>query len=310
MRSSSTLVRPTPASMGGLAVFQYQDGKEAAYFSFYGTAMSSAPFALQIKGDRAATTAMTEVSTSSITIENCSELFSPVVPNAADGAGEPPAPGSCLFTYKLAPGPAREKPVVTTNLVATPAMKSDLLTVYLQDHGWQSQYASEISVRPGTTYVGYDPQTGLDWALADFDYTGPANDVSGSPSVAMQDGGNTGIFYEIPVPGALPSYNGWAMVSSLGVPACFSSSVLPKANHCDLGTDRRSVLLVARLTLVRDGEVESQGQAPDGTFKVTPTRLGEAGSPSDRRRADDAQRESPTKTPMEAAWDAAGETMP
>ena len=62
--------------------------------------------------------------------------------------------------------------------------------------------------------------------------------------------------------------------------------------------------------LVRVGGVESHDPAPDGPFKVAPLRLGEGGSPSDLRRADDAQRESPTETPVEAAWDAAGETMP
>ena len=63
-------------------------------------------------------------------------------------------------------------------------------------------------------------------------------------------------------------------------------------------------------SLVRDGEVESQNPPPDGPFKVTPVLLGEDGGPSDLRRVDDAERESPTKTPVEAAWDAAGETMP
>jgi len=62
--------------------------------------------------------------------------------------------------------------------------------------------------------------------------------------------------------------------------------------------------------LVRDGAVESQDPPPDGPFKVTPVFLGASGTPSDLRRADDAQRESPTETPVEAAWDAAGESMP
>lgn len=61
--------------------------------------------------------------------------------------------------------------------------------------------------------------------------------------------------------------------------------------------------------LVRDGGVESQDPAPEGPFKVTPVLVGEGGGPSDLRRADDAERGSPTETPAEAAWDAAGQTM-
>ena len=62
--------------------------------------------------------------------------------------------------------------------------------------------------------------------------------------------------------------------------------------------------------LIRDDGVEGHDPAPDGPFKVTPVRLGEDGSPSDLRRADDAEREPPHKSPVDAAWDAAGEVMP
>jgi hypothetical protein len=61
--------------------------------------------------------------------------------------------------------------------------------------------------------------------------------------------------------------------------------------------------------LVRDGKVESQDPAPDGPFKVTPVRLGEDGSPSDIRRADEAERGVPAESPIDAAWDVAGENM-
>jgi len=61
--------------------------------------------------------------------------------------------------------------------------------------------------------------------------------------------------------------------------------------------------------LVRDGHVEGHDRAPEGPFKVTPVRLGLDGSPSELRRADDAQRKVADERPVDAAWDAAGETM-
>src|SRR5580658_7881664 len=128
------VVNPGPAgsgSLGGVAVFQYQDGKEAGYFSFSGQAASSAPFTLNIKGDPAAST---------VTIEDCDRLFSPAVVNGAEGEADPPAPLSCTFSYKLAPGPARPTESGATNLNATAAINSGLVTTYLAQHGWQAEY--------------------------------------------------------------------------------------------------------------------------------------------------------------------------
>ena len=62
-------------------------------------------------------------------------------------------------------------------------------------------------------------------------------------------------------------------------------------------------------SLVRDGKVEGHDPPPDGSFKVSPVRLGLGGSPSDLRRADDAKRESARRTPVDAAWEAGGEVM-
>jgi len=46
----------------------------------------------------------------------------------------------------------------------------------------------------------------------------------------MQDGGETGIFYQIPIAGALPSADdGWVMVGNGGEPRCLSVTVLPWA---------------------------------------------------------------------------------
>jgi len=228
------VVNPGPTgsgAMGGIAVYQYQDGKEVGFFSFYGKSTSPAPFTMNIKGDPAATTAVSRViatPTSSITIENCARLFSPSVPNGANGEAEPPAPGSCTFTYKLAPGPPRTTPTVTTNLTATPADKSGLLDAYLFQNGWQTQYTSDITLRPGTTYLAYDPQTGLNWGLAQFAYSGPASGAAGAPDVAMQDGGDIGFFYQIPIPGQLPSGDdGWVMVGIGGEPNCLARSIFP-----------------------------------------------------------------------------------
>jgi hypothetical protein len=232
------VVNPGPAgsgSLGGVAVFQYQDGKEAGYFSFSGQAASSAPFTLNIKGDPAATTVTARLTSSStnastITIEDCDRLFSPAVVNGAEGEADPPAPLSCTFSYKLAPGPARPTESGATNLNATAAINSGLVTTYLAQHGWQTEYGSDISLSPGSTYLAYDPQTGLDWADASFTYHGPETDTSNSPDVAMQDGGGTGIFYQIPGPGALPSPgDGWVMVAVIGEPPCWSRSIIPES---------------------------------------------------------------------------------
>jgi len=227
------IVNPGPMGsgiLGGLAVFQYQDGKEAAYFSFSGRAISSAPFSLSLKGEPRSTTATATVTAqpnSSITIDDCSTLFSPVFGTAAFGDNQPPAPASCTFTYKVAPGPARTQPTVVTNLVADAATKSGLLDAFLTDHGWQTQYASEISLTPGATYVAYDPNTGLDWSEATFSYSGPASGAANSPDVAMQDGGDKGIFYKIPVAAAPPGNSGWTLVQFVGIPFCYSGTVLP-----------------------------------------------------------------------------------
>lgn len=67
----------------------------------------------------------------------------------------------------------------------------------------------------------------------------------------------------------------------------------------------------APTALVRDGHVEAQDPPPDGPFTVTPVRIEEDGSPSDLRRADDAERETrDSESPAQRAWDVAGETMP
>jgi hypothetical protein len=232
------VVSPGPAgsdTVGGVAVFQYQDGKEAGYFTFSGRLDSSAPFTLTIKGDRAATTATALVSapagmSAGITIENCDRLFAPAVVSAANGEAIPPAPASCTFTYKLAPAARPSEPSVVTNLTATPTINSGLLASYLDDHGWQAQYGSNITLVPGTTYLAYDPETGVDWAFASFTYSGPESGASDAPDVAMQDGGDTGIFYMIPLPGTVPAADsGWVMVGEAGEPRCLSVSLLPAA---------------------------------------------------------------------------------
>ena len=46
----------------------------------------------------------------------------------------------------------------------------------------------------------------------------------------MQDGGETGIFYQVPLAGALTSADdGWVMVGNGGEPRCLSVSVLPRS---------------------------------------------------------------------------------
>jgi hypothetical protein len=216
-----------------VAVFQYQHGKEAGYFSFSGRSTSLAPFTLSIKGDPAATTATAQLTAnfptaSTITIDDCARYFSPAVGNGADGEATPPAPASCTFSYKLAPAPARPVQSGATNLPATAAVNSGLVTTYLAQHGWQTEYGSDIVLRTGSTYLAYDAGTGLDWAFATFSDNGPATDTPDSPGVVMQDGGETGIFYQIPDAGALPSPDdGWVMVGSIGEPPCYSRSVIP-----------------------------------------------------------------------------------
>jgi hypothetical protein len=226
------IVNPGPAGsgiLGGLAVYQYQDGREAAYFSFYGRAVSTAPFQVAIKGEMQTATATFQVAPtgSSITVENCAQLFSPVVGVLALSA--PPAPASCTFSYNLAPQSPRTQPAVATDLLATSTIKSDLVNAYLLEYGWQAQYSSDITLKPGSTYVGYDPQTGLDWAFASFVYSGPSASATGSPGIVMQDGGDTGLFFQIPIQNALPSYDGWTMVGLVVIPGCYSQTTLPSS---------------------------------------------------------------------------------
>ncbi|HEY1829921.1 MAG TPA: hypothetical protein VGG38_06745 [Acidimicrobiales bacterium] len=230
------IVNPGPAGsgrLGGLAVYEYQDGKEVAYFSFYGVATSDDPFQVTIKGDQAAASAtvvVTPESNSSITVDNCARFFSPAVANGIAGLSDPPAPPVCTFTYKLAPGPPRTQPTATTNMTATATIKSDLLMAYLNENGWQANYSSDITLTPGSTYVAYDPATGLDWAYAKFTYSGPATSASNTPSVGMQDGGNEGYFYDIPLPGSVSQQpDGWTMVGVAGDPGCYSDSVVPSS---------------------------------------------------------------------------------
>jgi hypothetical protein len=234
------VVNPGPAGsgiVGGVAVYQFQNGTQSAYFSFYGRAVSAAPFPVDIKGDRAtdsATFQVTPASNSSITIENCAQLFSPAIDEPVPAGAEPPLPASCTFTYNLAPGPPRTTPTVTTNMAATPAIKAGLLSAYLLENGWQqTPYASEISLQPGSTYVAYDPETGLDWAYATFEYSGNGADASSGtnpPDVAMQDGGDEGFFYQIPLPGVAPTPDDyWVMVGILGLPSCFSQTSIPSS---------------------------------------------------------------------------------
>jgi hypothetical protein len=190
------------------------------YFSFHGRAKSEAPFRLSLKGDRFASAATAQVTRApTITIQDCTRLFSPVVAAGVTGELEPPVPPSCTFSYKLAPSSPPPQPTVVSNLTATPAIKSGLLNEYLFQNGWQAQYGSEISLDPGTTYVAYDPQTGLNWAYATFGYHGPATETSGSPGVAMQDGGDTGFFYQFPTQRLCrrPTTDGswWAVPASL-----------------------------------------------------------------------------------------------
>src|ERR1700722_10756606 len=217
-------------AFGGLAVYQYQDGKEAAFFSFDGSASSGTPFTLNIKGDPAATTAQAEVTSSAITIEDCAQLFAPAVPERAKEENSPPAPASCDFSYKLAPSAARPSSGTPENLTASADTKTGLLDAFLFENGWRADYSAYISLGKGTTYVAYDPATGVNWAYASFDYTGggPNPDGSGSPGVGMQDGGNIGFFYQIPGQGASSSADdGWVMVGIGGEPVCFSHTILP-----------------------------------------------------------------------------------
>ena len=162
-----------------------------------------------------------------ITIEQCAPFFA-APDSAVNGAAEPPVPSSCTFTDSVASGQTPPRLPVTTNLTATTAVKSGLLGAYLFQTGWQSQYGSDITLHPGTTYVAYDPLTGLNWAFARFDYNGAGPSGSDGPGVGMQDGGNTGYFYQLPAPGSPSSAaGGWVMIGNAGAPFCFSRSFVP-----------------------------------------------------------------------------------
>ena len=154
---------------------------------------------------------------------------------------------------------------VTTNLTATTAVKSGLLGAYLFQTGWQSQYGSDITLHPGTTYVAYDPMTGLNWAFATFDYNGAGPSGSDGPGVGMQDGGNTGYFYQLPAPGSPSSAaGGWVEIGNAGAPFCISRSFVPSDVIGIWGLSDNPLCATATTTstLVPAGGTVSQGTVP------------------------------------------------
>jgi hypothetical protein len=70
---------------------------------------------------------------------------------------------------------------------------------------------------PGTVYFAFDPTTGIYWALASFS---PTPSASTQTQVALQDGGNIGIFTR-------KAGAAWKMLSTGSVPFCVSRTAIP-----------------------------------------------------------------------------------
>jgi hypothetical protein len=95
-------------------------------------------------------------------------------------------------TTTTAPGGASTTTTSGTavrNLPATTQVKAELTAAYL---AMMQLPASEV-VGPlaGTVYYAYDPPTSTYWAMATF---GPSSTASQKTLVAMQDGGNQGLY--------------------------------------------------------------------------------------------------------------------
>jgi hypothetical protein len=73
---------------------------------------------------------------------------------------------------------------------------------------------------PGSVFFAFDPTTNTYWALASFS---PTPSASLKTQVAMQDGGNIGVFSKKPD-------SAWRMLSTGGgVPFCVSRTAIPPA---------------------------------------------------------------------------------
>jgi hypothetical protein len=105
------------------------------------------------------------------------------------------------------------QPAGAQNLVASPALKAQLLAAYLAQKGFQPSWVTGPDA--GSVYYGFLPSTNTYWAMATFSLAPGAPQQA---NVNMQDGGNIGIYTAVsgqpwtvrfgtvpfPCPGALP----------------------------------------------------------------------------------------------------------
>lgn len=110
-------------------------------------------------------------------------------------------------TTSTAPGPE--------NLVVSTTDKQ-LLTAAFVDYTHLP--AQDIAgTAPGSVYFAFDPTTDTYWALASFS---PTPSASQHTQIALQDGGNMGIFSRRPA-------SAWQMLSTGSVPFCVSQTAFP-----------------------------------------------------------------------------------
>lgn len=106
---------------------------------------------------------------------------------------------------------------VPVNLVASDAIKADLVAAFIRFDGISAQ--DVLGAEPGSVYYAYVPSTGIYWALGRIE---PSASAPTQVLVRFQDGANYAVF-------AQPSGSNWSVVDLIGEPACLQAAGLPSA---------------------------------------------------------------------------------
>src|ERR1700677_104645 len=115
----------------------------------------------------------------------------PATPSTTNPGITVPSTTITTLSSSSTAAPASSALQATQNLVATPTLKAELLAVYAHAQGYPaSDFRGPVA---GSVYYAYLASTNTYWALASFEL------ASGDPfplsdGVAMQDGGNSGIY--------------------------------------------------------------------------------------------------------------------
>jgi len=109
------------------------------------------------------------------------------------------------FTFGV---PSGASAPTATNLVASPALKSELVTAFEVDE--HIPESAILGIEPGALYYAYDRLTKTYWAVAMME---PSRHVSEQAGIKLQDGGRNPILARRPG-------HGWRVVWLIGPPYC------------------------------------------------------------------------------------------